>query len=98
MKLWVRPWKVRPPANQRVMVKDHGSYFDAAYSPLWDRWTWLIPGGREEHLAGPPEFFWCDGEWASANRIENPVEPVKFEKPAPIRRRRKKDQQVTLSL
>ena len=65
---WVKTKEIMPPPNRTVSVRAGGSIFFAAYSPFTRQWVWCLPGGKEERIDEPPEWF-CDMEWLAKHRL-----------------------------
>lgn len=78
MKLWVRPWRVPPPVNQTILARYGGWFAFVAYSRWQDQW-FLLCGGREEKLEGPPDLWFCDADYANEHEIPGAVAPFVLE-------------------
>jgi hypothetical protein len=60
-----------PPTGQTLMVRSGSTVLFAAYSKFTG-WTWVIPGGHEERIAEPTE-------WWSADATAPGEPPMSFE-------------------
>lgn len=73
---------------------------DVAHERFVDQWT-LLANGREEKIGGPPDYWYCDAEYANANMIPNAQPPPKKvfeEQPVGWKKRKKQASQLGLSM
>lgn len=76
MKLWVEPWRVAPPRGQSIMARYGCVICYVGLERFVDQWVHLA-NGREEKIGAPPDYWYCDAEYANANMIKNAQPPPK---------------------